>query len=136
MKSHYKYEKTGNTKTFQDGKHIMFELIPISPSIAKFANDTSNYLLLQNSAAIIPEEYNLIDIKELNNPTFGSYMVVISQNIVPVEAEEYRISGTDFIGYYKYGKNAKKTINDEKVKSLKPTKNTTNSQKYNNYCVR
>lgn len=96
------YEKTGKTKVFNPGQHIVIELIPIMPKTTDSIYNQS--LKIPQMGTIIPEEYIKMETKTIDNETYGTYLAIVSENIVPVEASEYQITGTDLIGYYDYGK--------------------------------
>ena len=107
------YEKTGKTKIFNPGQHIVIELIPIIP---KTTDSIYNQRLkIPQMGTIIPEEYIKMETKTINDEICGSYLAVVSENIVTVEASEYQITGTDLIGYYDYGK---KVLENENNKVL------------------
>lgn len=126
------YKKTGNTKTFETGEHLMFELVPIVAMGATDYFGNKNGYRFNFISAIIPEEYEIVDIKCFTDENVGTYMEVISRNIVPVEAEEYKIADTDIIGYFYYGK--KIQLEQDKIKTLKQPK--TKFQGLGNYQVR
>ena len=102
------YEKTGASKVFAPGEHIMVELIPIMPRFKTFNVDNTIYIPSIGTA--IPKEYKKISIKKINNDIYGTYLAVVSENIVTVTALEYQIIGTDLKGYYDYGQ---KVMNKE-----------------------
>lgn len=96
------YEKTGKTKIFNPGQHIVIELIPIMPK----ATDGiyGQILKIPQMGLVIPDEYIKMETKTIDNEIYGTYLAVVSENIVPVEASEYQIPDTDLTGYFDYGK--------------------------------
>ena len=76
------------------------------PTTKSYTFQNSN-LKLPYTATIIPKEYTAVDIRDVTNETFCTYMVITAQNNTRVEAEEYHIHGTDLSDYYNYGKKVK-----------------------------
>lgn len=112
------YSKTGKTKIFEPGEHTMIQLIPIIPTLENAFTNAKISMKIGQISADIPKEYTIIDIKSIDNNNMGSYLAFISENNVPVEAEEYELIDSGLIGYYDYGKKVQSKNLDEPEKVL------------------
>ena len=110
------YNKTGKTKIFEPGEHIMIQLIPVIPTLENSFQKIA--MKISHISIDIPKEYTITKIQNVDNEIKGSYLAFISENIVPVEAEEYQILDSNLVGYYNYGKAVVKENKPPKTRRL------------------